>query len=57
MTCSKCGAVTRRYRIVEHRLLRDVRGKLIGVENVPVCLECIEKEKSENGIDSKPSCE
>ena len=46
MTCSKCGIETQRYRIVAHRLIRD-GDKVIAVENAAMCLECIEKEKSD----------
>jgi hypothetical protein len=57
MTCSKCGRETRHYRIVAHKFLRDRIGRLIGVENVPVCNKCLEKGVNENGTNSKSSNE
>ena len=57
MTCSKCGKETLQYRIVAQRYHRNRGGKLIGVENILVCRECLAKGESTNGTNSKPSGE
>jgi hypothetical protein len=56
MKCHSCGSETRHYRIVAHRLYRNTRGKVIAVENVAKCVECI-KGVNDNGTNSKSSNE
>jgi hypothetical protein len=48
MICDKCGKETLRYRIVAHKLYRDCTGRIIGVENVAVCRDCLDKKTGNN---------
>ena len=52
MNCSNCHAATSRYRIVAHRLYRNSAGKVIAVENMVLCQDCLDKKQG--GFDKVP---